>query len=277
MSFLLMQILICLLIAGLIGAIIGWFLRGNCSKKLQELNEECEMKMRAVEREWNTKLHYSDNSEPHAYNNSLDAEDIAHADLKNQVQGDINPTHNKTLFGAVATALGVAGYGDEKLDSNASKELLSQKGIQLSDENNIDFKNSQNLKESYDIQTIEGVNSKYAQRFNELGIFTTMDLVNKLGNNDTNIDNVAKKLKVQSDDIVSWVSMADILRLPNVNAQDAQLIQQAGISSVRDLGAVNTYSFHREMVALNEKSKIVKEVPDIKSLQLWSKIAKLIG
>jgi hypothetical protein len=39
-SYLLIEILACLLIAGLIGAVIGWLLRGGCNKKIKDCEEE---------------------------------------------------------------------------------------------------------------------------------------------------------------------------------------------------------------------------------------------
>jgi len=259
MSFLLLQILLYLLIAGLIGAVIGWLIRGNCSKILREQEEECALKMRAIEREWNTKLNYSDDKEPHVYNSSLDKQDIAHADLKSLAQED-NSNHKTALFGAVSTALGTTSDSDEK--------------IKLNSENNIDFEQNKDLDDDYDIQVIEGINSKYAQRFKDLGIHTTKDLVKKLNKNYEDIDFIAKKLKVQSDDITSWISMADIISLPGLNAKEAQLIQTVGISSVRELGVVNIHALQKEMEELNKKLAIVDEIPDIDSLELWAKVAK---
>ncbi len=278
MSFLLLQMLICLLIAGLIGAVIGWLLRGNCSKKLQEHDEECQMKMRAVEREWNTKLNYSDDEQSHIDNSLLDVDDVAHADLKNQVQNEIDATKHSTLFDTVATALGIPGYKDEMSNVDDTKQIqLSDEKIKLYTDHGIDLETSKDIADNYDIQVIEGINSKYAKRLNELEIFTTHDLLKKLDRNYADIDNVAKKLKVQSEDILSWISMADILRLPKLNTKNAQLIQTVGISSVRDLSVVNTYSLHKEMMELNEKLNIAEEVPDIGTLEVWSKIAKLLG
>jgi predicted flap endonuclease-1-like 5' DNA nuclease len=284
MSFLLLQILLCLFIAGLIGAVIGWYLRGNCSKKLLEHDEECEMKMRAIEREWNTKLNYSDDKEPHVYHTLSDEDDIAHAGLKNQVQEDFDSDNQTTLFGAVASALGTTGDKSEKENLSTDKDILSEKKIQLSDEkikfyseNNIDFNKSEDLEDDYDIQVIEGINSKYAQRFKDLGIHTTKDLIKKLSKNYEDIDFVAKKLKVQPDDITSWISMADIISLPGLNAKEAQLIHTVGISSVRELGVVNIHALQQEMEELNKKLVIVDKIPDLNSLELWAKVAKFLG
>jgi len=38
MNYLLLEIFLCLLLAGVIGLVIGWFLRGGCKKKLLDNN-----------------------------------------------------------------------------------------------------------------------------------------------------------------------------------------------------------------------------------------------
>lgn len=299
MSYILLQILLCLLLAGIIGAVIGWLLRGNCSKKIKKIEEECEMKMRSIEREWNTKLNYPDED----YSSSWDTQAPIEADLKNKLDDEIdivqelpNTSHstnsNSALSGIVATTLGATGAGatalnatsDDRLDFDSIKKLLSEKDIELSDQKiklydsfDVDFEKSEDLQDSYDIQAIKGINSKHAQKFKDLGIKTTTDIIKKLNNNYEDIDFVAQKLKVQSEDITSWISMADILRLPGVNPKEAQLMQTVGISSTRELGVVNIHSLHKELVELNKKADIVKEVPGINSLELWSKVAKLLG
>ncbi len=290
MSFILLQILLCLLLAGLIGAVIGWLLRGNCSKKIKELEDECAMKMRTIEREWNTKLNY-----PEEYDRTLEVEDTIHADLKNKMYDEIVVTqespdtsnYNTALSGMVATALGTTGLkaaSDDRLDFDGIKQLLSDKGVELSDEKiklydsfDVDFEKSEDFEDNYDIQVIKGINSKYAQKFKDLGINTTADLLKKLNNNYEDIDFVAEKLKIQSNDISAWISMADILRLPGVNPKEAQLIQNVGITSARELGVVNIHSLQKELIELNKKLEIVNEVPGVDSLELWSKVAKLLG
>ncbi len=56
MSYLLAQILICLLIAGLIGALVGWLLRGGCGRKLSENDEQWNLRLKALESEWESEL-----------------------------------------------------------------------------------------------------------------------------------------------------------------------------------------------------------------------------
>jgi nucleotidyltransferase/DNA polymerase involved in DNA repair len=187
------------------------------------------------------------------------------------------------MVAATLGATGLKAASSERLDFSAIKKLLSRKGVNLSDEKiklydkfDVDFERSEDLEDVYDIQAVKGISPKSAEKFRDLGIKTTSDLVKNLENNYEDIDFIAKKLEVSSEDITSWISRANILRLPGVSAKEAQLIQTVGISSVRELGVVNIHSLHKEMVELNKKSEIVNEVPGINSLELWSKVAKLL-
>jgi len=52
MNYLLIQILVYLLIASLIGLVIGWLLRGGCTSKLLDKNKDWEEKLNANEITW---------------------------------------------------------------------------------------------------------------------------------------------------------------------------------------------------------------------------------
>ena len=191
-----------------------------------------------------------------------------------------------------ASVAAVSNYSNElkeklqpsTLDFNSIKQLLIKKGVSLNDakiklyaENGIDFENASDLEDNYYIESIEGVGPKYAQGLREMEIRTTDDLVKKLYKNHDGIDQVSKAIKVQPDALSSWISMADLIKLPGVNAQSAELMQTVGISTAQELAITNANSLHGEMVEFNKKSPIVPEVPSIASLDLWSKIAKALG
>jgi len=56
MSYLLVQIFICLLIAGLIGLLIGWLLRGGCRNKLVENDKYWDEKLNGNDAIWENKI-----------------------------------------------------------------------------------------------------------------------------------------------------------------------------------------------------------------------------
>ena len=280
MSFILMQILLCLLIAGLIGAAIGWLFRGGCDEKIQLLEEKHAMKLREVEREWNTKLNYSD---AHAHvigheNDTIQASaDLKNFKLSNATGSDFEDVTKNTpsyfekdtsLANSVATTLST---------SEVDNTHLNQEKLKLYAEHGIDINNTQDLEDVYTVQEIDGINAKQTKKLKKMGIVTTKDLVDKLTRNYEDVDFIAKKLHVSPDVVTSWVSMADLLSLPGVNTKSAKLLQHSGIPSVLELGGVNTHSLHNQLLDVNNKSHIVSKIPNLDTLQKWANIAKFSG
>jgi len=270
MSFILLQMLSCLLLAGLVGAVIGWFFRGGCDNKIKLLNEECEEKIRDVERDWNTKLNYPDEHRLNNEKNYVNIEDPSHADLKMENKNDAG------FLGAVATALGTTKTEDSQVSLSSRGVNLSDEKIQLYNEFGVDLENSDNLEDVYTLDKLIGLKSKYVKKLKDFDIHTTRDLTNRLSSNHQEMQKVTKKLNVSEDEVESWLTMSNLLTLPGLDAKEAQLLQKANISTIKDLGKINIYSLYKELMELNEKSNFVKEVPNIKSLELWSKIAKIL-
>ena len=331
MSYLLAQILVCLLIAGLIGAIIGWLLRGGCSRRLRDCEDEWKMRMGSLENEYTSKVHESDvnitnnDSESHTlYNHPSKDYDSEHATLKRGAthsRSDDNHVTKAGLVGGVAAAgAGIASMANSAKDSvsdasssaydsakgsigdikdgvtnsyesakdsisspniDGVKSTLSKRNIYLEDdkislynENGVDFENSKDLENDYDISTLEGISEDHAKSLKGLGIHTTNNLVSKLRKDSHQITKVSRELNVKPEDVSSWVSMADIIKLPGVDAKTAKLMQNVGISSLSELSVTNPISLYNEMVVFNEKTNILQKEPSLSSITTWSKVAK---
>ena len=315
MSYLLAKILICLLLAGLLGVVIGWLLRGGCSKRVRDCEDEWKMKMGSLESEWNSKLQRATSSSKKTTNETakIQADTLKRhashvetatpsysyeAQLKESLQQSQEGTQKveekiksesalTTLTGsaaAVTTAAIASVSTTNSFSLGDVQEVLAQRGINLNsdlielyNEHGIDFKEGTNLESSYDISAIEGIGPKYAQKLKEMGIDSTETMVKTFQNNYDKVDQVAKALKIQPEALSSWVSMADLIQLPGMDAQAAELIQTVGIASCNELGITNPSSLHKEMVSFNKKSPIVSQVPDATSVSLWSKIARAIS
>ena len=349
MSYLLAQILVCLLIAGLIGAIIGWLLRGGCSRKLRDCEDEWKMKMGSLESEYNSKLNRTANSTAHAP--EVDTKEMQAATLKKhaqhvesqtptysyeeelkkklelaqkaKIEQSQTPTADDTILDsvkAVSAAAPLVQEEAEKIESTPSEtiektkeayekelkeklqipqeesseerefylakvqQILATRNISLSPEkialyakHGIDFEEGEHLEDNYSIEMIEGIGPKYAEGFKKMGITTTQELVQTLRQHHDKLDQVAKALKIQPEALSSWISMADLVQLPGVDGQAAELMQTVGIASAKELAITNANSLHSEMIAFNKKSSIVPQVPSADALTLWSKIAKLLN
>ncbi len=70
MNYLLIQISLYLLGAGFIGLIVGWIIRGNCSSKLLENDQNWEERLKAEEQKWNKQIETLMNEKQVAIQNS---------------------------------------------------------------------------------------------------------------------------------------------------------------------------------------------------------------
>ncbi len=142
MSYLLMQILVCLLIAGAIGLAIGWLLRGGCQNELLENDGIWETKLEETNGSWEGKIqglmsdHGSEiernNLERDALQKQLDQEQIniqvlesRNGDLEEKIQTMAEENENK---------LHQLNQAFSELKSE--KEALEEKNQTLKGENN---------------------------------------------------------------------------------------------------------------------------------------------
>ncbi len=135
---------------------------------------------------------------------------------------------------------------------------------------------AKDLNECYEIQEIEGIGPGYAKRFNSIGINTSCDLADAYLRDDDAVKKASKKIKVDFNAIKSWASMADLMRLPGVGGQFAEIMQVVGVNSQEELAGFDVNSLHSKMVEFNTKKPIVPEVPSKDMLSDWIAIAKKV-
>ncbi len=246
MSYLLAQILVCLLIAGLIGAVIGWLLRGDCKKVLENCEEEWKMRVGAMESEYNSKLNSSNSGDEQAILKSDTSTKNERASL---LSDDLIETKKRLNL----------DLDDHKL------ALYSKCDLNLND--------TKYLEDKYDLLSIEDIEPFEYNKLKEAGIKSTKELATLQGNLHT-ISKLSQKIGVDEDSLSNWASVANLLQLPGVDPKAATLLSKIGISSIKELSHANPDTIYKEVVNFNEKVKLLDEVPSQKMISIWTKISK---
>ena len=398
MSYLLIEILACLLIAGLIGAVIGWLLRGGCDKKIKDCEEECRMKLNSLESNYNdidetddyqmkfeneakkvnktyqeinnidedatkslknnSDLKFEDTildkkegesqplkgftkpkekieiptlgniaiddinlgkpmeSHENKFDMDLETPEISKLDLHdiklNKKEEDIsidfiNPDielkSQKELGDEEQIKLNIPNIEtieeepsikkediklnipNLSLDTTNDKEKPHHTGFVLGDSIEEDkrsmptqeehiIEENDHMQDSYDIQEIEGIGPAYGRKLRSMGVDSTLDLIELFKKNSHRIDRAAQDMRVKPEAIRAWISMADLMRLPGINSQCAELLQTIGISSAIELSITNAHSIHNEMLKFNQKYPVCPEVPSAETITTWILSAK---
>jgi len=142
----------------------------------------------------------------------------------------------------------------------AAQYQISKSGVATTD-----------TQDCYEIEEIEGVGPAYGKKLRSMGMSTTCDYAKRVLGNANEASKVASELNVTENAAKAWSSMADLLRLPGVDGQFAEILQAAGLASRGDLKKSNASDVHRKMTAFNNEHSIVPEVPSSSMVDAWIK------
>ena len=85
---------------------------------------------------------------------------------------------------------------------------------------------------------------------------------------------LAEKLEVSEQDVLRWANLTDRMRIKGVREPYAELLKDAGVDTVRELGHRNTAKLVERMKEANAKNKRVRLLPSEKRVERWIAAAK---
>ena len=129
------------------------------------------------------------------------------------------------------------------------------------------------LQSSFDVEEIEGIGKNYGGKLRDIGITTTQQLLDKCCDLDDRIE-IANHIGIEDFVIQKWASMADLMRVSEIEGQFAELMVYAGIDSVQALGEQEVDTFFTTLNKANNEQQRVKTLPNITSLEIMIAEAK---
>jgi predicted flap endonuclease-1-like 5' DNA nuclease len=124
-----------------------------------------------------------------------------------------------------------------------------------------------------DIETIEGIGPIYAAKLKEIGIFTTADLLQQ-GASRKGREDLVEKSGLSPRLVLKWVNMADLMRISGVGEEYSELLEAAGVDTVKELKMRNPENLHAAMLQVNEQRNLVRCTPHLSEVQDWVEQAK---
>lgn len=113
---------------------------------------------------------------------------------------------------------------------------------------------------SYNVVDIEGIGETYAAKLEIHGIKTTGDLLQKAGTKASR-EILAAATKIPESLILTWVNHADLFRINGIAGQTAELLEAAGVDTVKELATRNAANLHAKLQEVNEKFGLSGKVP----------------
>ena len=128
---------------------------------------------------------------------------------------------------------------------------------------------------SYPVIDIEGIGETYAAKLEQHGIKRTQDLLLKAGRK-AGREILAAATKIPESLILTWVNHADLFRISGIAGQTAELLEAAGVDTVKELGTRNPENLHTKLTEVNQQYGLSGKVPSAESLEAMIAEAKTL-
>jgi len=128
---------------------------------------------------------------------------------------------------------------------------------------------------SKSIEAIEGIGPAYGARLRKIGCSSPAALLRD-GATPKGRQMIASKSGISPSIILRCVNMADLFRIKGVASQYAELLEASGVDTVKELRNRNAANLHAAMVAMNEKKRLVRQVPRQQMVAAWIAQAKTL-
>lgn len=123
------------------------------------------------------------------------------------------------------------------------------------------------------IQDVEGIGPRYADILKQQGINTTEKLLHA-GGTRAGRKELSEKTTINETNILKWVNMCDLFRIKGVAGQYAELLEGAGVDTIKELRRRNADNLAEQMSEVNQAKHLCKTNPSSKVVAEWIEQAK---
>ncbi len=126
---------------------------------------------------------------------------------------------------------------------------------------------------SYPIMAIDGIDGEAAAILKKAGIRSTGRLL-EAARTVKGRKVLAEKTGFSEKQLLCWANVADRMRIHGVSSEYAELLQAAGVDTVKELKYRNPSNLAKAMADTNKKRKLVRLLPSEKVVTRWIESAK---
>jgi predicted flap endonuclease-1-like 5' DNA nuclease len=125
------------------------------------------------------------------------------------------------------------------------------------------------------IDYIEGIGPKYARQLRKSGVRTTEALLKRAATRKGRRE-LAGAASLTEKQILEWVNRADLMRVKGIGSEYSDLLEAAGVDTVKELRRRNPEALTVKMTQINEQKQLVRRLPTVVMVTQWVETAKTI-
>jgi predicted flap endonuclease-1-like 5' DNA nuclease len=125
------------------------------------------------------------------------------------------------------------------------------------------------------IDTIEGIGLRNATKLRKARVRTTEALL-KRGATRKGRRQLAEDVAISEKLILEWVNRADLMRVKGVGEEYSDLLEAAGVDTIKELRRRNPGNLLSAMVEVNTKKRLVRRLPTELMVTRWVDNARVL-
>jgi predicted flap endonuclease-1-like 5' DNA nuclease len=125
------------------------------------------------------------------------------------------------------------------------------------------------------LEVIEGIGPVYAGQLRAAGIGTVEALL-AAGATPAGRQQLEEKSGIGHALILEWVNLADLMRIKGIGEEYSDLLEEAGVDTVKELRNRVPENLHQALVKTNEAKKLVRRLPTVGMVRDWVRQAKVL-
>lgn len=127
---------------------------------------------------------------------------------------------------------------------------------------------------SHKIEQVEGIGPVMADRLRKAGVRTLSDLLER-GRHRHGRAGLSETSGIAEAVILKWVNMADLFRVRGIGGEYAELLEKAGVDTVKELRNRNPQNLHASLAETNAAGRrLVRQLPGLKRVTNWTREAR---
>ncbi|MBD5317126.1 MAG: DUF4332 domain-containing protein [Bacteroides sp.] len=119
---------------------------------------------------------------------------------------------------------------------------------------------------AYKIIEVEGIGNVYAEKLIAASVTTTDELLEKASTKKGR-EQLAEETGISEKLILRWANHADLFRIKGIAGQFAELLEAAGVDTVKELRHRVAANLHAKLVEVNNERNLCNRVPAESEIQ----------
>lgn len=126
---------------------------------------------------------------------------------------------------------------------------------------------------AHKIDEIQGVGAAFKKKLEAARIQSVEDLLERCANLQGRVTTAAET-GIDEKQLLKWANLADLMRIQGVGPQYAELLEAAGVDTIKELRTRMAQTLTTKLTEVNGKKKLAKTAPTASIVQEWIDQAK---